>query len=93
MPAKTAKKSYAPKQEKDGSVTLFLTVQSCSPDGVQYKPYQTTFVPIGTVLVAVNIPAKEVIGIEGETVHLTALGWYLATKQIAAGSVQASVVR
>lgn len=94
MPTKAKSKNpYAPRREKDGSVTLFLYVASCSPDAVQYKPYQTTLVPIGTVLVAVNVPAKEVIGIENDTVHLTAYGWFLAAKQISAGSVQANAAK
>lgn len=92
MPTK-AKNPYAPRREKDGSVTLFLQVLHCSPDAVQYKPYQTTLQPVGTVYVSVKIPAKEVIGIENETVHLTAQGWFLASKQVAQGSIQASMVK
>ena len=94
MAAKKAPKNpYAPRLEKDGSVTLFLQVTHCSPDAVQYKPYQTTMVPVGMIYVAANVPAKEVIGIENETVHLTPQGWYLAAKQIAVGSIQASMVK
>lgn len=87
------KNPYAPRREKDGSVTLFLQVSHCSPDAVQYKPYQTTLTPVGVVMVAVNVPAQEVIGIENETVHLTAKGWFLASKQVAVGSIQASAAK
>lgn len=92
MPAK-AKNPYAPRKEKDGSVSLFMQVTSCSPDAVQYKPYQTTLTPVGIVYVAVNVPANEVIGIDKDTVHLTAKGWFLAVKQIASGSLQANLVK
>lgn len=94
MPAKAkVANPYLPRKEKDGSVTMFLQVTSCSPDAVQYKPYQTTLTPIGVVYVSVNVPAKEVIGIDKDAVHLTATGWFLACKQVAQGSIVASMVK
>lgn len=90
MPVKAKKADpHAPRREKDGSVTFFLYVASCSPDAVQYKPYQTTLIPVGTLLVSVNVPAAEVVAITDTAVHLTAKGWFLATRQIAMGSVSA----
>lgn len=96
LPLPARKRVFVPKKvsaapapiiNKDGSVVLYLEVVGCSPDGVQYKPYQTSLVPTVKVYLPVTIKAAFVLSTN--PLILTPQGWYTAAKSLATASVLA----
>lgn len=86
MPKK-ASVAPAPVINKDRSVILYMEVVGCSPDGVQYKPYQTSMVPTVKVYVPVTIKAAYVLSTD--PLIITPQGWYTAAKSLATASALA----
>lgn len=87
-----AKKLSVPKPErnKDGSVTFYLQVAHATPDGVQYKPYSTQFVPLSPVYVRVTAAAEHVLEFGADKLILSPRGWFMVAKQIATGATLAA---
>lgn len=87
-----AKKLAVPKPErnKDGSVTLYLQVAQATPDGVQYKPYSTQFVPTSPVYVRVQVGAEYVLEFGPDKLILSPRGWFMVAKQMATASTIAA---
>ena len=87
MPKKV---SAAPthKVNKDGSVTLYLLIESCTPDGVQYKPYSTHLVPTEPIFTLVTIEKAYVLSLD--PIVLSAEGWYVVARKLATASVIAA---
>lgn len=83
---KVTKFPPAPKQEKDGSVTVYVLAETFTPDGVQYKPYAVHLRFTSPVAVPVNIPANQVISFDNGNLLLTDIGLYMISKKLATAS-------
>lgn len=87
MPKKVSA-APAPKFNKDGSVTLYLLVVGCTPDGVQYKPYSTYFQPTSPVYVPVDVPKAYILS--NDPLVVSPEGWFTVARKMATASVIAA---
>jgi len=78
---------FAPKLNRDGSLTVLYQVASCNPETVQYKPYGTVFVPVPPApVITITVPARWVVGLlDGHPLLLPEGALYIS-KQIAKAS-------
>lgn len=89
MPAKKLA-ALKPERNKDGGVTFYLQVLQAAPDGVQYKPYATQFVPTSPVYVRVTVGAEYVLDFGPDKLILSPRGWFTVAKQMATASAAAA---
>lgn len=91
MPAKKKTPlTLAPVTNKDGSVTVYFQVTSCTPDSVQYKPYSTLFAPVSPMFVPVTVRPEHVL-VQTETyVVLSPQGWFMVARTLATAAVLAA---
>lgn len=87
MPKKVSA-APAPIKNKDGSVTLYLLVAGCTPEGVQYKPYSTHFTVTSPVYVPVNVGKQFIVSYD--PLIVSPEGWFTVAKRMATASVIAA---